>query len=115
MKAKSADLYLLLEKEVRTPKETILLDAFLPEAAAIPTAFAEPKPPAAEAAAPEGASLSQILGRAAPGEEPEPTPSPRRRKAKPKTAQTRTLEEEIAEFMNRDNSALAPDKDPETS
>ena len=112
MKKTVADLYPLLETEVRSPKDAILLDAFLPPPAAIPSAFAALAAPAVEAP-PAGASLSQILGRPAPGEEPEEAPAPKRRKQpRQKDLRQRSLEEEIAEFMSRDNSALAPDKDP---
>lgn len=112
MTAAKRDLYALLEEEVRTPAERILLDAFLPPAAGIPSAFAAPPAPAAEPP-PAGATISQLLGRAAPGEEPDEASSPRRRKpARKREERQKSIEEEIAEFMSRDHSALAPDKDP---
>ena len=113
MSAAKRDLYAILEEEVRTPLERILLDAFLPPAASIPSVFAAPPSPAAEAP-PAGASLSQILGRAAPGEEPErEAPKAKRRPARKKDERQKSIEEEIAEFMSRgDHSGLAPDKDP---
>jgi len=112
MTAKGRDLYRLLEEEVRTPTEPILLDAFLPPPAAIPSVFAAPPAPVTDVP-PTGATISQILGRSAPGEEPEEAPPPPRRKpVRKREERQKTIEEEIAEFMSRDNSALAPDKDP---
>jgi hypothetical protein len=111
MATPAQELYKILEDEVRTPKETTLLDAFLPPAGAIPSAFAAPPTPAGEQA-PAGATLSQLLGRT-PGEEPEPAAAaPKRRPARKKQEKQKSIEEEIAEFMSRDHSALAPDKDP---
>ena len=111
----AADLYARLEAEVRTPRETIALDAFLPPAAAIPSAFAPPPPPpAATEPPPAGATISLILRTIAPDEDQPAAapPPPRRRPVKKRDAREKTLEEEIAEFMSRDNSALAPDRDP---
>ena len=111
MTTPAQELYKILEEEVRTPKETTLLDAFLPPASAIPSAFAAPPTPAGEQP-PAGATLSQLLGRK-PGEEPEPAaPAPKRRPARKRTEKQKSIEEEIAEFMSGDHSALAPDKDP---
>jgi hypothetical protein len=113
--AKNADeLYLRFEREVRTPSERLPLDAFLPAPDNLPSAIALP---AAAAPAPEeapGATLSQLLGRS-----PEATPKgddpPIRRKPRPrKSAEpTRSLEEEIADFLSQRGTALAPDSDPE--
>jgi len=113
MTSAGRDLYRLLEEEVRTPRETILLDAFLPPPAAIPSVFADPPAPAAEQP-PAGATISQILGRSAPGEEPEeaPSPRPRRKPVRKREERQKTIEEEIAGFTSRDNSPLPPDKDP---
>src|SRR5262245_28442168 len=109
------DLYLLLEREVRTPKEMIPLDAFLPAPGAIASAIARPvvaAPPPAETPEPvPGAALRQILG--APGPEETTTPAgpppARRRRRQQAEEPQKSLEEEVAEFMSRSNRALAPD------
>jgi hypothetical protein len=118
----AGDLYVRLEAEVRTPKRPLLLDAFLPPPATIPSAFAPVRPaippedPAAGTVPGEaGSSISQVLGRLAPDEGPseEPAEPPKRRRPVRRTEERqKSLEEEIAEFMSRDNSALAPDRDP---
>lgn len=108
------ELYQRFEIEVRTPKRPLLIDALLPDAAAIPTAL-----PIVQAPPPIPAEDLGFLGRdrladrdPQPEEErPRPRrktrPAPVRRKEGPKS-----LEEEVAEFMNRDRaSALAPDVD----
>jgi hypothetical protein len=112
---KNADeLYLLFEREVRTPADRLPLDAFLPPADTIPSAVARPEVPPAAPEAPPGATLAQLLGRS-----PEATPAgdeaPVRRKARPrKSAEpSRSLEEEIADFLSHRSTALAPDSDPE--
>jgi hypothetical protein len=58
-----------------------------------------------------GAALRQILGAPGPEEEmpAEPAPRPRRRRSAPVSETEKSLEEEVAEFMNRSNRALAPD------
>ena len=107
------ELYTLLEREVRTPREKLPLDAFLPAADAILSAIARPIAPAPPPDAPEpvpGAALRQILGAPGPEEMPaEPPPPPRRRRSAPSNEREKSLEEEVAEFMNRSNRALAPD------
>jgi hypothetical protein len=112
MTSPERELYRILEQEIRTHAEPILLDAFLPQPAEIPSAL-PPPPAAATEPPPAGATLSQLLGRAAPGEQTEQPAAPRvrRRPRKPEERQ-KSIEEEIAEFMSRDHSALAPDKDP---
>ena len=108
------ELYTLLEREVRTPRERLPLDAFLPSADAILSAIARPVAPAPPPDAPEpvpGAALRQILGAPGPDEEmpAEPPRPPRRRRNAPVNEPQKSLEEEVAEFMNRSNRALAPD------
>jgi hypothetical protein len=106
------DLYLILERAVRTPKERLLVDAFLPPAEAIPSAVQPPAPPRAADPAPGTGSDDDLLVRRPDAEEtPEPPPPPRRRTKKSAGPQ-KSLEEEIAEFMSR-GAALAPDPDPE--
>jgi hypothetical protein len=106
------ELYTLLEREVRTPREKLPLDAFLPAADSILSAIARPIAPAPPPDAPEpvpGAALRQILGAPGPEEPAEPPPPPRRRRSAPSNEREKSLEEEVAEFMNRSNRALAPD------
>jgi hypothetical protein len=113
--SESQDLYLALEQAVRTPKERLLVDAFLPPAEAIPSAVQPPAPPRAAAPAPGAGSDEDLLlvRRPEADEAPEPVAPPARRRAKKKTAPEQSLEDEIAEFMSR-GAALAPDPDPET-
>ena len=113
MTPKDADqLYSRFELEVRTPSERLPLDAFLPAADSLPSAVARPQVPAPDA--PAGATLAQLLGRS-----PEATPAgddpPIRRKPRPRKGAepSRSLEEEIADFMSQRGTALAPDSDPE--
>ena len=108
------ELYQRFEIEVRTPKRRLLIDALLPDPSTIPSSL-----PVVQAPPPVAAEDLGFLGRdriadrdPEPGEErPRPRkkakPAPARRKEGPKS-----LEEEVAEFMNRDRpSALAPDVD----
>lgn len=124
------DIYRKFEREVRTPGHPLLVDAFLPDAAEIPTAFAPPPPPPSM---PEEDTL-RGLDADAPEHEPHHAPehgadcdrehekpqSPRRaapRKpasAPPKKEPEKSLEDEIAEFMNRDQRGLSPDDDLST-
>ena len=108
------ELYTLLEREVRTPREKLPLDSFLPAADAILSAIARPvaAPPPPEAPEPvPGAALRQILGARGSEEEmpAEPPPPPRRRRSAQVSEREKSLEEEVAEFMNRSSRALAPD------
>ena len=115
MTPKNADeLYLLFEREVRTPADRLPLDAFLPPADTIPSAVARPKTPAPAPEAAPGATLAQILGRA-PDATPAGDEASVRRKPRPRktAAPARSLEEEIADFLDQRGTALAPDSDPE--
>jgi len=110
------ELYQRFEIEVRTPKRRLLIDALLPDASAIPTAL-----PIVQAPPPIPAEDLGFLGRdRLVDRDPQPEeerPRPRR-KARPAPVHRKegpkSLEEEVAEFMNRDrSSALAPDvEDP---
>ena len=112
------DLFERFETEVRTPKEPLLVDAFLPQPASIPSslrraAAPRPAPEAAAAAEPDySATLSGARERADQTEEA-PAPRPRRRPAKRPAQPEKSLEDEIAEFMSIRGGALAPDSDPE--
>ena len=115
MTAEGQDLFLALERAVRTPKERLPIDAFLPPAEALASAVQPPAPPRAAAPAPGAAPDDEFLLIRRPDEDeaPEPPPPPPRRRAKKKVASEQSLEDEIAEFMSR-GAALAPDPDPET-
>ena len=111
----SLDIYQRFEREVRTPRRRLLLDAFLPDADSLPTAVAQPPPlPIPESPAPT-ISLSERLEAEIPSPPPEPDPKPRKKAASPKrkklTEKSKSLQEEIEEFMNRDGGALVPSDD----
>jgi len=116
--ADGQDLFELFETEVRTPREKLLVDAFLPAPDAIPSSLrrpAAPRPAAEPAAAAEpdySATLSGARQRADDTEEA-PAARPRRRPVKRAAEPEKSLEEEIAEFMSVRGGALAPDADPE--
>jgi hypothetical protein len=112
------DLFERFEREVRTPREALLVDAFLPPAEAIPSALrrpAAPRPaPAAETAAEPDFSATLAGARQRVDDDPGQTPGPPARRRSRRAAQPeKSLEEEIAEFMSRSGGALAPDSDPE--
>jgi hypothetical protein len=118
-KSDAQDLYVKFETELRTPREALLVDAFLPPAAAIPSSVHRPAPPrAASSAEPASdpdfsAALAGARKRADDGAGAAPAPAPRRRSAKRAAEPEKSLEEEIEEFMSRSGGALAPDTDPE--
>ena len=114
MKTKTPeDLYERLERELRTPGDPLLLDAFLPSPSEIPSALA--RPPAPDPGPVADAAAAGLLGDRATSREREvEEPAPRRRPRPRKTAEPkRSLEEEIADFMSQRGTALAPDTDPE--
>src|SRR5437773_11789048 len=108
----AADLYRRFEIEVRTPKRRLLVDAFLPPPESLPSAVAPPPPPAVDVtgAAAGTADRSEVRDLT-----PEAPPPPRRRKRAPAPAaapaRAKSLQEEIDEFMNRDQRGIAPDDD----
>ncbi len=107
-----ADLYQRFELLVRTPKQRLLLDAFLPAPEALPSAVAPPPPPPMPNLSPDELGMLSRLDREE--EEPPPPPKPaKKRKAAEakKKEQPKSLQDEIAEFMNRDGAALAPEDD----
>jgi hypothetical protein len=112
------DLFQRFEREVRTPRRPLLLDAFLPDASAIPSVFAPPPPPPSTV---EADALPEFDD-PAPVRDPEPEPTePPRRAARrkraeppPKKESPKSLEQEIAEFMNRDQRGPSPDDDLST-
>jgi len=115
------DLFMRLEREVRSPKDTLLVDAFLPPAEAIPSSLRRPAAPRpAPEPAPEPAhepdltaAMTGARRRIDEGPEDPPAPPPRRRPVRRAAEPEKSLEEEIAEFMSRSSRALAPDADPE--
>ncbi|HYV18601.1 MAG TPA: hypothetical protein VFC25_06200 [Verrucomicrobiae bacterium] len=115
MKGKTAeDLYAQLERELRTPAERLLLDAFLPAPETIQSALYRPAPPA-PVADPAAAAMFPGGERAvARDRDVEEEQAPRRKPRPRKTAEPqRSLEEEIQDFLNLRGTALAPDTDPE--
>jgi hypothetical protein len=121
--ADGQDLFMRLEHEVRTPKERLLVDAFLPPPEAIPSALRRPAVPRpAPEPAPEptpdpdfAATMTGAQRRADEGPEDPPAPPPRRRPVRRAAEPEKSLEEEIADFMSRSNRALAPDTEPDGS
>ena len=92
------ELFRRLEKEVRTPHERLPIDAFLPAADSLPTQFPDPPPSALP-------SQSREMRSAEEDEQQRLERRKMRRVAKPRKAEpakTLKLDEEIAEFMNRD-------------
>ncbi len=107
------DIYQHFELVVRTPRRRILLDAFLPAPQTLESSVTpkEPAPLPVPEMSPEEMNLYRPRERE---EEQEPAPEPKtrvKRKAPPKRKEsTKSLQEEIAEFMQRDGAALAPDE-----
>ena len=118
MKGRTAeDLYAQLERELRTPAERLLLDAFLPAPETIPSALYKPAPPAPvadPAGAAEGGLFASGERAVARDRDLEEEQAPRRKPRPRKTAEPqRSLEEEIQDFLSLRGTALAPDPDPE--
>src|SRR5260221_10771960 len=111
--AADRDLYQRFELEVRMPARRLLIDAFLPAPDALPSAVAPVAPPPPPIFQTDEMSLLAGLDR---DEEPAPKPKPKKRavaakKKKEAEADERplSLQEEIAEFMSRGKTALAPE------
>jgi len=106
------DIYERFELEVRTPKRRLLLDAFLPTPESLESSVTPPAPPPV----PEEASGEFRLGvRRDEEEEPAPRPAPRSKRrgaGSRKSEGPKSLQEEIDEFMKRDQTALAPEDEP---
>lgn len=90
------ELFRRLERAVRTPRERLPIDAFLPPPEELPTEFADPPPP----------QLGHVREMGATPEEERAARERRRRRRvkKPATTETapRSLEDEIHDFINRD-------------
>ncbi len=106
------DIYQRFELVVRTPKRRILLDAFLPAPGSLESSVTlkEPPPLPVPEMTPEEMNLYRPRER---DEDPAPEakPRPKRKTAAKKKEAPMSLQDEIAEFMNRDRPALAPDDD----
>jgi hypothetical protein len=108
------DLYERFELQVRTPKKRILLDAFLPSPETLEPSVASQLPPPLPIPDMTPEEINMFRRREPEEDEPAPAPKPRAKKkpaAKKKQEESRSLQEEVAEFMNRDRPALAPDDD----
>ena len=108
--AADRDLYQRFELEVRMPARRLLIDAFLPAPDALPSAVAPVAPPPPPIFQTDEMSLLAGLDR---DEEPAPKPKPKKRAAAKKKKEAEeaplSLQEEIAEFMSRGKTALAPE------
>jgi hypothetical protein len=115
MAADGKDIYQRFELAVRTPKTRALIDAFLPSPDTLESSVAPEAPPPLPV--PEmTVEEAYMFRRRGPDadEEPPPAAKPRAKKKavpKKKETETKSLQDEIAEFMNRDRPALAPDDD----
>ena len=106
------DIYQRFELVVRTPKRRILLDAFLPAPGSLESSVTlkEPPPLPVPEMTPEEMNLYRPRER---DEDPAPEakPRPKRKTAVKKKEAAMSLQDEVAEFMNRERPALAPDDD----
>ncbi|HKB08533.1 MAG TPA: hypothetical protein VKF61_09670, partial [Candidatus Polarisedimenticolia bacterium] len=97
--------------QVRTAKKRILLDAFLPAPETLEPTVASQAPPPLPVSdmTPEEINMFR---RREPEEEETPKPKPRpKKKPSRKQEEFKSLQDEVADFMNRDRPALAPDDD----
>ncbi|OLE65378.1 MAG: hypothetical protein AUG03_05015 [Acidobacteria bacterium 13_1_20CM_2_68_14] len=104
------DIYQRFELQARTPKKRILVDAFLPA----PETLAPTVAPQAPSPLPVPDMTQEEINmfRRREPEDDAPAPKPRSRKnAAKKKEEPKSLQDEIAEFMHRDQTALAPDDD----
>lgn len=97
------ELYQRFETAVRTPKRRLLIDALLPDAAAIASSLPVAPPPptfVAEDFALPDRDRDRDLEEERPRPRRKTRPAAARRKEAPKS-----LEEEVAEFMNRERGS----------
>ena len=111
---KRLDLFRRFEQELRTPKEPLLIDPFLPAPETIASSIPSPVSIAVQQAAEPQGFVQQLRA-----QDPAPAPQeqaarPRKRKRSAEAGPAKSLQDEIAEFMSRDGGALAPDIDPES-
>ena len=110
MGPETKDIYQRFELQARTPKKRILVDAFLPA----PETLAPTVAPQAPSPLPVPDMTQEEINmfRRREPEDDAPAPKPRsRKKTAKKKEEPKSLQDEIAEFMHRDQSALAPDDD----
>jgi len=110
MGPETKDIYQRFELQARTPKKRSLVDAFLPA----PETLAPTVAPQAPSPLPVPDMTQEEINmfRRREPEDDAPAPKPRsRKKAAKKKEEPKSLQDEIAEFMHRDQSALAPDDD----
>ena len=102
------ELFRRLEKEIRTPKERLPIDAFLPSVEALPTQFPDPPPSKVPVQSREVGGMQES------DDEARRERRKARREKKPAPAdpsQPIKLEDEIQEFMNRDKKeGTTPDE-----
>ncbi len=108
------DLFRRFELELRTPKQPLLIDAFLPPPDTITSSIPAPTSLAAEQAAQPQGFVQQLRAQDPQPADEEPQARPPKPKSSAEPGPARSLQEEIEEFMNRDRGALAPDVDPES-
>ncbi len=107
------DIYQRFEREVRTPKRRLLVDALLPPPESIESVVTPPPPPPPlPGESPEEIGLGSLRDRDRDEPPSDTKPKPRKKKVIPKKAEKpKSLQEEIAEFMKRDNTGLAPEEE----
>ena len=95
------DFFRRLEREVRTPREALPIDAFLPPPESLPTEFPDP------ASSAQPAQAREMMSALDDEEEKRERRKHRRgRKARSAEAEPlRKLEDEVKEFLNRDRPA----------
>jgi len=111
---KRPELFERLELELRTPKEPTPVDPFLPAPESIASSIPAPVSYAAEQAAQPQGFVQQLRAEDPNPAPDEPAPRPRKRKKTAESGPSKSLQDEIEEFMNRDGGALAPDLDSES-
>jgi len=104
------DIYQRFELQARTPKKRILVDAFLPAAETLAPTVAPQAPSPLPVPDMTQEEINMFRRREPEDDAPAPKPRPRKKAAK-KKEEPKSLQDEIAEFMHRDQSALAPDDD----
>jgi len=110
MGPETKDIYQRFELQARTPKKRILVDAFLPAPETLAPTVAPQAPPPLPVPDMTQEEINMFRRREPEDDAPAPKPRSRKKTAK-KKEEPKSLQDEIAEFMHRDQSALAPDDD----
>ena len=110
MGPETKDIYQRFELQARTPKKRILVDAFLPAPETLAPTVAPQAPSPLPVPDMTQEEINMFRRREPEDDAPAPKPRPRKKAAK-KKEEPKSLQDEIAEFMHRDQSALAPDDD----